>query len=91
MDYKFKINDRVRRVPFNVTVAKNSSGACEVAEHDIETTTYSTRGCKGTVKELREETTLTAQESRFKSVMFVVQWDSGTLSYHGPDALESAS
>jgi hypothetical protein len=90
MDYKFKINDRVRRVPFNVTVAKNSSGIGEVTEHDIETTTYSTRGCKGTVKGLREETTLAAQESRTKSVMIVVQWDSGVVSYHGPDALEMA-
>ncbi len=91
MDYKFKINDRVRRVPFNVTVAKSNLGAYENAEHDIETTTYSASGCIGTVKNLREETTLAAQESRSKSIMFLIQWDNGTLSYHGPDALLRAA
>ncbi len=91
MDYKFKVNDRVRRTPFNITVAKNNPGAYDSADHDIETTTYSTRGCVGTVKTLREETTLAAQESKSKSIMFMVQWDNGTLSYHGPDALESAA
>lgn len=89
MEYKFKANDRVRRTPFNVTVAKNTPGAYEQAEHDIEVATYSTRGCIGTVKNLREETTLAAQESKTNSIMFLVQWDNGTLSYHGPDALES--
>ena len=58
MDYKFKVNDRVRRTPFNVTVAKNNAGVYDSADHDIETTTYSARGCIGTVKTLREETTL---------------------------------
>ncbi len=87
MEYKFKENDRVRRIPFKVTVAKSSSGVYEHSEHDIETITYSTSGCMGTVKGIREETTLAAQESRTKSVMFRVQWDNGTLSYHGPDAL----
>jgi hypothetical protein len=91
MDYKFKVNDRVRRTPFKVTVPKSSLVAYDNAEHDIETTTYSARGCIGTVKNLREETTLTAQESRSKSIMFLVQWDNGTLSYHGPDALLSAA
>lgn len=91
MAYKFKANDRVRRTPFKVTVAKNNSVAYDSTDHDIETTTYSARGCIGTVKTLREETTLTAQESRTKSIMFLVQWDNGTLSYHGPDALEGAA
>lgn len=90
MDYKFKINDRVRRTPFKVTVAKNNPGSGDMAEHEIETTTYSTRGCIGTVKLSREETTLAAQESRSKSIMFLVQWDNGTLSYHGPDSLMAA-
>jgi len=91
VDYKFKINDRVRRIPYKVTVATNSYGGYDTAEHDIETTTYSTRGCAGTVKNIREETTLAAQESRSKSRMFLVQWDNGTLSYHGPDSLELAA
>lgn len=91
MDFKFKVNDRVRRTPFDITVAKSNGGVYDNAEHDIETTTYSTRGCMGTVKTLREETTLAAQESKTKSIMFLVQWDNGTLSYHGPDALESAA
>ncbi|MFN4896074.1 MAG: hypothetical protein ACK5GN_07485 [Pseudomonadota bacterium] len=91
MDYKFKVNDRVRRTPFKVTVAKSNPGVYDNAEHDIETTTYSTRGCMGTVRNLREETTLAAQESKTKSIMFLVQWDNGTLSYHGPDALEGAA
>lgn len=91
MEYKFKINDRVRRTPYKVTVVKNSAGVYDAAEHDVETTTYSARGCLGTVRNLREETTLAAQESRTKSIMFLVQWDNGTLSYHGPDALENSA
>jgi len=91
MDYKFKIGDRVRRTPFKVTVAKSSLGGYENSEHDIETTTYSARGCAGTVKTLREETTLAAQESRSKAIMLLVQWDNGTLSYHGTDAIEASA
>jgi hypothetical protein len=90
MEYKFKVGNRVRRTPFKVTVAKNTS-SYDNADHDIETASYSARGCIGTVKDLREETTLAAQESRTKSIMFLIQWDNGTLSYHGPDALEAAS
>ncbi|MFN4894608.1 MAG: hypothetical protein ACK5Y6_07625 [Pseudomonadota bacterium] len=88
MDYKFKVGQRVRRLPFTVTVAKSNAGAYDNGEHDVETTTYSARGCVGTVKALREETTLAAQESRAKSLMVLVQWDNGTLSYHGPEAIE---
>ena len=90
MDYKFKINQRVRRLPFTVTVAK-AGGAYDNGEHEVETTTYSARGCIGTVKNLREETTLAAAESRAKSLMVLVQWDNGTLSYHGPESLETAA
>ncbi len=85
---KFKVNDRVRRLPYTVTVPKDSSGALENGDAEIETTTYSTRGCIGTVKTIREETTLAPQESRAKSIMVHVMWDNGTLSYHGPEALE---
>lgn len=88
MDYKFKPNDRVRRLPFTVTVPKNSEAAFGDGDTEIETTTYSARGCIGTVKALREETTLAQQESRAKSLMLLVQWDNGTLSYHGPESLE---
>ena len=90
MDYKFKAHDRVRRLPFTVTVPKNS-GSLGDGETEIETTTYSARGCAGTVKTLREETTLAAAESRAKSIMVLVQWDNGTLSYHGPESLELAA
>ncbi len=85
---KFKVNDRVRRLPYTVTVPKDSAGALENGDAEVETTTYSTRGCIGTVKALREETTLAPQESRSKSMMVHVMWDNGTLSYHGPEALE---
>jgi hypothetical protein len=88
MDYKFKAHDRVRRLPFTVTVPKNGSAAFTDGETEVETTTYSARGCVGTVKALREETTLAAAESRAKSIMVLVQWDNGTLSYHGPESLE---
>jgi hypothetical protein len=89
MDYKFKVGQRVRRLPFTVTVAKNNAGLYDNGEHDVETTTYSARGSIGTVRSLREETTLAAQESRAKSLMVLVQWDNGTLSYHGPEAIEA--
>ena len=88
MDYKFKPHDRVRRLPFTVTIPKNSGTSFSDGETEVETTTYSARGCVGTVKALREETTLAAAESRAKSLMVLVQWDNGTLSYHGPESLE---
>lgn len=90
MDNKFKPHDRVRRLPFTVTIPKNSLGVAMDGETEVETMTYSARGCVGTVKALREETTLAAAESRAKSIMVLVQWDNGTLSYHGTEALESA-
>jgi hypothetical protein len=86
MQSKFNTNDRVRRVPYTITVAKHSG----IDNGEVETDTFSQRGCLGTVKELREETTLAKQESRTQSLMFLVQWDNGTLSYHGPDGLEAA-
>jgi hypothetical protein len=86
MESKFKTNDRVRRIPFTVTVAKQQPAD----NGEIETDSYSQQGCMGTVKEIREETTLAKQESRTESLMFLVQWDNGTLSYHGPNGLEAA-
>ena len=44
----------------------------------------------GTVKTLRQETTLAQKESRERSLMVHVQWDNGTLSYLGPEGLELA-
>jgi len=88
---KFKINDRVRRVPFTVTLATDGAASLNNVEGETAITTYSTRGCIGTVKALREETTLTSRESRERSLMVQVMWDNGTLSYLGPEGLEHAS
>ena len=85
---KFKISDRVRRLPFTITIARDSSSALEQGDGETQTTTLSSRGCIGTVKAIREETTLAPQQSRAKSIMIHVLWDNGTLAYHGPDALE---
>jgi len=87
---KFKVNDRVRRLPYTITIPKDGSTSVDSIDGEIETTTFSTRGCIGTVKALREETTLAQQESRARSVMVQVLWDTGTISYHGPESLEQA-
>jgi len=86
---KFKVNDRVRRLPYTVTLAKDGRDIGTNMDGDVETVTVSTRGCAGTVKSLRHETTNTSQENKSRSVMVQVLWDNGTLSYHGPEALES--
>lgn len=83
---KFKLKDRVRRKPFTVTLSAGDSK--EPMGDDGEVTTYSTRGCPGTVVALREETTLAPKESRERSIMVQVLWDNGTLSYLGPEGLE---
>jgi len=87
---KFKVNDRVRRKPFTVTLANDLLATNDTANGEDLITTYSTRGCMGTVKALREETTLAQKESRERSIMFQVLWDNGTLSYLGPEGLEMA-
>lgn len=87
---KFKLNDRVRRLPYTITIPKDSLTSFDSVDGEVETTTFSTRGCIGTVKALREETTLAQQESRARSLMVQVLWDTGTLSYHGPESLEQA-
>lgn len=76
----FKVNDRVTRVFAKKTV--------EGVEQPTVTSAY--KGCIGTVKAVREETTLAARESKEKSMMFHVLWDSGTLSYLGPEGLALA-
>jgi hypothetical protein len=87
---KFKVNDRVRRKPYTVTLANDPLAANDVGNSEDQITTYSTRGCMGTVKALRQETTLAQKESRERSLMVHVQWDNGTLSYLGPEGLELA-
>lgn len=88
---KFKVNDRVRRLPYTVTLAKDSAAAATGnVDGDIETVTVSARGCCGTVKSMRHETTNTSHENKSRAVMVNVLWDNGTLSYHGPEALEHA-
>jgi hypothetical protein len=87
---KFKLNDRVRRKPFTVTLANDTLASHDSGDGEANITTYSTRGCIGTVKALREETTLTSRESKEKSIMVDVLWDNGTRSYLGPEGLELA-
>ena len=45
-------------------------------------------GCHGVVRELKTEVTAVTPEAREKGLMVTVQWDNGTFSYMGPDALE---
>lgn len=87
---KFKVNDRVRRKPFTVTLANDPLAANDTANGEEHFTTYSTRGCMGTVKALRQETTLAQKESLERSLMVQVLWDNGTLSYLGPEGIERA-
>jgi hypothetical protein len=87
---KFKVNDRVRRKPFTVTLANDPMAINDGTNGEDHVTTYQTRGCIGTVKTLREETTLAHKESRERSLMVHVLWDNGTLSYLGPEGLEMA-
>jgi hypothetical protein len=87
---KFKVNDRVRRKPFTVTLATDPLAINDGMSGEDQITTYQARGCIGTVKTLREETTLAHKESRERSLMVHVMWDNGTLSYLGPEGLEMA-
>jgi hypothetical protein len=87
---RFKLNDRVRRKPYTVTLANDTLTSHDSGDGEVNITTFSTRGCIGTVKALREETTLTSRESKEKSIMVDVLWDNGTRSYLGPEGLELA-
>jgi hypothetical protein len=84
----FKVNDRVRRLPFAVTVLKEGSDVTASLDEDLETMTVTTCGCAGVVRAIRSETTNSTPENRAKALMVQVLWDNGTLSYHGPVALE---
>jgi hypothetical protein len=85
---KIKVNDRVRRVPYTVTVSTGGNDLEPRLDGEGLTTAISTRGCAGTVKALREETTNSSAETRERSIMIQVLWDNGTLSFHGPAGLE---
>jgi hypothetical protein len=82
---KFDVNDRVYRTHFRATVG-NSSGNGAATDG----APASPRGCQGTVKAIREETTMSPRESKEKTVMIHVLWDNGTLSYLGAEGLELA-
>lgn len=85
---KFQVNDRVRRTPYTITIVKDADRGAIPDGGAADTTLVSPKGCLGTIKALREETTNSNRESRERSIMLQVQWDNGTLSYHGPEALE---
>lgn len=85
---KFKVNDRVRRLPFKVVLKVEDDESDMTDPSDIKVTTTSTRGCLGTIKNLREETTLSMKETKEKTMMVHVLWDNGTLSYLGPEGVE---
>lgn len=85
---KLKVNDRVRRVPYTITIATDNSAGEPYIDGQSQTAAVSTRGCAGTVKALREETTNTNNEAKERSLMVEVLWDNGTLSFHGPAGLE---
>ncbi len=87
---KFQVNDRVRRLPYTVTIAKDAGKSALTDGGEVATTVVSATGCIGIIQALREETTNTNRESRERSIMVHVLWDNGTLSYHGPEALEQA-
>jgi hypothetical protein len=87
---KFQVNDRVRRLPYTITISKDGNKSALPDGGDQTTTVVSSKGCVGTIKALREETTNSNRESRERSIMVHVLWDNGTLSYHGPEALEQA-
>lgn len=47
-------------------------------------------GMLGTVKDVRVEVTASSAEAKEKSVMFLVQWDNGTLSIFGQEGIVTA-
>ncbi len=85
---KFKVNDRVRRLPFTITLPREGTTSVSALDDEAETTTISIRGCLGVIKALCQETTITSKENKARAMMIQVLWDNGTLSYHGPEAIE---
>ncbi len=69
----------------------NGSASCKFKEND-RVKRVSKIGSVGTVKEIRFELENSglSLEAREKGAMVGVLWDSGTLSYFAPDALEAA-
>ena len=47
-------------------------------------------GGAGIVKDVRIEVTASTIEAKEKSVMYLVQWDNGTLSIFGQEGLQAA-
>ena len=45
-------------------------------------------GSLGTVLEVRQELTSTSSDTTKRSILIKVHWDSGTVSYFGPEGLE---
>lgn len=89
---KFKLNDRVRRVPYTIKVVSNSdrswgedTGPDGTAPRSV---VAEVSGCQGTVKAIREETTNNSPEARERSVMIEVLWDNGSRSVHGSAGLD---
>lgn len=85
---KLKVNDRVRRVAYSITLSADSNELEPRLDGEGETTVITSQGCAGTIKALREETTNSNAEARERSIMVQVLWDNGTLSCHGPAGLE---
>ena len=48
-------------------------------------------GTQGTVMELRYEISTDRADNKEKAPMVVVHWDSGTISYFAPEALEAVA
>jgi hypothetical protein len=48
-------------------------------------------GCHGTVKEIREEVTLSSDTNREVGYIVVVLWDNGTLSAFSPEGVEKVA
>jgi hypothetical protein len=46
------------------------------------------RGCRGVVKDIRQEVTAASDELKERGLLVCVLWDNGTLSYFSPEALE---
>jgi len=87
---KFKVNDRVRRRPYKVAIPLTEEVMNAADEDEVASATVTIRGCIGTVKAVREETTLAPQEGMDRTLMVQVLWDDGTLAVHGVEGIELA-
>lgn len=85
----FKVNDRVKRafkrsLLSDITNSDNSSSA------KSDPLTNLPAGL-GTVKALKEETSLSGNETVEETLMVQVAWDNGTISYLALDSLEGVA